>query len=180
MLIPWPAVVLILYIIISIPRGFLEHESMDFQFIGPDRQPPVSTFLKKYISMVRAIKLTNLPNYNAAIFLVYSELNVDAWHHHLKGYHNKKLIEYLTYGFPLSLQDHTNLSNNTVTDNYSAIVLTSAIPLLPTIILPQFPLDIQQYLNKEISLDAILGPFSHIKLPDFYCSPLLTRPKNTH
>ena len=27
-------------------RSFLSHESMDFQFIWPDRQPPTSTYLK--------------------------------------------------------------------------------------------------------------------------------------
>ena len=84
-------------------RGFLAHESMDFQFIGPDRQPPTSTSLKEYINMATGIKATNLPNYKAARFPIHSGLNIDAWRHYLKDYPNKKLIEYLTYGFPLSL-----------------------------------------------------------------------------
>ena len=81
--------------------------------------------------MATAIKSTNFSNYKAVRFPIHSDLNIDAWCHYLKDYPNKKLIEYLTYGFPLSLQGHTNLSYTVVTNHYSAT---------------QFPLDIQHYL----------------------------------
>ena len=89
-------------------------------------------------------------------------MNIDTWRHYLKDYHNKKLIEYLTYGFPLSLRD-TRLTITEVTNHYSA---------------RQFPDDVQSYLDKEISLGAILGPFNKVPLEKFHCSPLLTRSKD--
>ena len=76
---------------------------MDFKFIGPDRQPSTSTTLRDYTHMANIIEATGLPNYKLARFPIQSGLNLDAWRHYLKDYHNKNLIEYLTYGFPLSL-----------------------------------------------------------------------------
>ena len=143
-------------------RGFLAHTSMDFKFIGPGR-PPTSTTLKDYIHMATVIQATGLPNYRLARFPIQSGLNIEAWRHHLKGYYNEKLIEYLTYGFPLSLQHDTCLNNTVVVNHYSA---------------RQFPANIKSYLDKEISLGAILGPFPEITFNKFHCSPLLTRPKD--
>ena len=144
-------------------RGFLLHESMDFKFIGLDRQPSTSTTLRDYIHMANIIEATGLPNNKLARFPIQSGLNLDAWRHYLKDYHNKKLIEYLTYGFTLSLQNGTQLGNTVVNNHYSA---------------KQFPADVQLYLDKEISLGTILGPFSKVVSKKFHCSPLLTRPKD--
>ena len=145
-------------------RGFLAHTSMEFKFIGPDRAPPpTTTTLLDYIHMATVIQATGLPNYKLARFPIQSGLNIQAWRHHLKGYYNKKLLEYLTYGFPLSLHTDTCLNNTSVANHYSA---------------KQFPADIKLYLDKEISLGAILGPFPDITFQKFHCSPLLTRPKD--
>ena len=38
--------------------------------------------------------------------------------------------------------------------------------------------DINQYLQKEIKLDAILGPLDHWPVPGCHVSPLMTRPKD--
>ena len=143
-------------------RGFMAHKSMEFQFIGPDRPPPTSTTLSDYINMATIIEATGVPNYKLARFPIHSGLNIDTWRHNLEDYHNKKLIENLTYGFPLSLQPDTRLTNTEVTNHYSA---------------RQFPADVQSYLDKEISLGAILGPFTKVPFEKFHCSPLLTRPK---
>ena len=136
---------------------------MDFKFIGPSRPPPSSTSLGDYIHMATVIQATGLPNYRLARFPIQSGLNLDAWRHHLEGYYNERLIEYLTYGFPLSLQDKACLNNTVVANHYSA---------------KQFPADIKSYLDKEISLGTILGPFPEVTFNKFHCSPLLTRPKD--
>ena len=81
----------------------------------------------------------------------------------MKDYHNNKLVEYLTFGFPLSLRQVTHLSNTVVNNHYLA---------------KQFPSDAQHYLYKEISLGAILGPFNKVPFKKIHCSPLLTRPKD--
>ena len=93
--------------------------------------------------MATVIQATGLPNYRLARFPIQSGLNIEAWSHHLKGYYNERLIEYLTYGFPLSLQHNTCLNNTMLANHYSA---------------KQFPADIKSYLDKEISLGHI-GPF---------------------
>ena len=49
-------------------RGFLPHDSMDFEFIGPDRQPSSNTSLKDYIHMANIIQATGVPNYKLARF----------------------------------------------------------------------------------------------------------------
>ena len=49
--------------------------------------------------MVKAIQL------QISRFPLHLGLNIDAWHHHLRGYHDKFLIQYLTFGFPLSTVD---------------------------------------------------------------------------
>ena len=110
--------------------------------------------------MARAIEATSVPNYRIARFPVHLNLNINAWRHHLKGYHSKHLIQYLTFGFPLSL---SNSSSPNSANHHSAIQFGSAV---------------SDYLAKEIALGAILGPFDEIAHPPFHCSPLLTRPKD--
>ena len=144
-------------------KGFLAKTSTDFQFCGPDREPKATYTLEDYICMAKAIRSTRLPNYKFARFPVPSSLNLDAWRHHLKDYHDQRLLQYLTYGFPLSINNPSNLHNTDVKNHHSAM---------------QFPAAIQQYLTKEVQLGAMLGPFPLIDYDDFHCSPLLTRPKD--
>ena len=74
------------------------------------------------------------------------------------------LLQYLKLGFPLSVTDPDVLSNTVVNNHFSAL---------------QHPIAVQDYLNKEKSLAAILGPVYEVSYPGFHCSPLLTRPKDT-
>ena len=55
-------------------RGFLA--SLDFTFIGPDRQTFSISDLKSYIDMARTIGATWLPNYQMARFPVHSILTL--------------------------------------------------------------------------------------------------------
>ena len=131
-------------------RGFLAHESLDFTFIGPDRQTTTISDLQSYIYMASTIGATGLPNYQTARFPVHSDLNIAAWRHHLQGYHNKYLIQYITFGFPLSLSKDSSPSNHSVV-HFESVV--------------------SDYIDKEIALGAILGPFDEIEYPSFHCSP---------
>ena len=67
------------------------------------------------------------------------------------------------YGFPLSTVD-LNLTYNTERSNHHSAL--------------QFSLAIDHYLNKEVGLGAILGPYEVINYDRLHCSPLLTRPKD--
>ena len=95
---------------------------------------------------------------------VSSSLNILAWEHYLSDYPDQRVIQYLKFGFPLSLSDDHNLHNtNNISNHASAI---------------QYPKAVEEYLNKEIALRAILGPVAEVPDKDYHCSPLLTRPKD--
>ena len=113
--------------------------------------------------MVTVIRDTKLPNYKMATYPVCSKLNLHAWHCYVHDYHDKRLIQYLTFGFPLSIQDDSNLHKTEITNHYSAV---------------RFPGAVSQYLNTEIQMGAILRPFQEVQYDHFHCSPLLTRPKD--
>ena len=73
------------------------------------------------------------------------------------------LIEYLKFGFPLSLSDPGCLQNTEVTNHHSAL---------------QYPSAVNDYLRKEMALGAIVGPTFNTFSDAYHCSPLLTRPKD--
>ena len=143
--------------------GFLNHKQANFTFVGPDRQIQKCNTVEAYIQMARAIHDTGMPNYKFARFPLQSGLNIKAWASYLEDYHDQLLIQYLTYGFPLSIVDYSLTHNTEVSNHHSAI---------------QFPAAIDHYLSKEVSLGAILGPYDSIDYEDLHCSPLLTRPKD--
>ena len=143
--------------------GFLVLEDSQFQFIGPDRASPSSLSLNDYISMAKSIRSTGLPNYRQARFPVHSDLNIQAWESLLKDSPNTRLLDYLKFGFPLSLCNHEFLANKDIVNHFSAL---------------QHPSAVTEYLQKEVKLGAILGPFEEVPYHEFHCSPLLTRPKD--
>ena len=137
-------------------RGFLAHDNLQFTFIGPDRQTPNNSDLASYIQMARAIKATGVPNYQMARFPVQSNLNIDALRRRLMDYPNKFLIQYLTFGFPLSLSKDSSPTSTDAVNHHSAI---------------QYQAAVNDYLSKEITKGAILGPFEKVGIPEFHCSP---------
>ena len=143
--------------------GFLNHKVADFTFIGPNRQIQKTNDIEAYMNMAKAISDSGVPNYRCARFPLHSGLNIQAWDHYLRDYHDKFLIQYLTYGFPLSAVDRNLSCNTVITNHYSAL---------------QFPDAIDEYLQKEVGLGAILGPYDCIDYDKLHCSPLLTRPKD--
>ena len=92
-----------------------------------------------------------------------SGLNINEWERELRDYHDPLLLQYLKFGFPLSLLHSHELSNNTVSNHHSA---------------NQFPNAIGEYLENEYALGAMLGPLDQVDSQHFHCSPLLTRPKD--
>ena len=92
-----------------------------------------------------------------------SGLNIPAWERELQGYPDDRLLQYIKFGFPLSLISPDRLHNQEVSNHFSA---------------RQYPQDIQKYLSKEISLGAMLGPVDSVDSREFHCSPLMSRPKD--
>ena len=144
-------------------RGFLATTVKQFQFIGPDRYPQKLEYVSDYIAAAKIIKDTGLPNYRQAQIPVISDQNIAAWEEYLVDYPDPFLLQYIKFGFPLSLIDDCRLSNTEVHNHFSA---------------NQHPDSVQDYLDKEIQLGAILGPVDKVQSKDFHCSPLLTCPKD--
>ena len=142
---------------------FCPKKKRHFEFIGSDRDLCEYKNIDQVIKVAKKIKETGLPNYKQARFPIKSDLNLPAWEKYLADYPDKRIFQYLKFGSPLSLTDPDVIHNQVIDNHFSAL---------------QYPVAIQQYLDKEIDLGAILGPTSVIPSPQFHCSPLLTRPKD--
>ena len=92
-----------------------------------------------------------------------SGLNIPAWEELLMDYPDKHLLEYLKFGFPLSITN-SQLHNQSIVNHHSAL---------------QFPEAAEKYIQQEKAHGALLGPAKDIQCPHIHCSPLLTRPKDT-
>ena len=143
--------------------GYLAHDATDFCFVGPDRLPQSIDTVDQFVAVAKIIQSTGLPNYKMARIPVSSSLNIQAWENYLSDYPDKRVIQYLKFGFPLTLLDDHNLHNTDISNHASAI---------------QYPKAFEKYLNKEIALGAILGPVAEVPDKDYHCSHLLTRPKD--
>ena len=139
------------------------HLDTSFQFIGPDKDFVLIDSVEKCLEVADVILATGLPNYKMARIPIRSGLNLLAWGQYLADYPYQRLLQYLTFRFPLSIKEGQALSNHDVTNRFSA---------------RQFPDAILDYLHKEIKERTIVGPVTEINHAAFHCSPLLTRPKD--
>ena len=148
-------------------KGYIAIESAPFQFSGPDRAPVDLASVSQYLNIARIVKQSGFPNYRYTRFPLKSGLRIEAWNKYLEGYKDQKLVQYLQFGFPLSLTDSDSLGNHNIRNHHSAL---------------QFEDAVWAYLTKERSHGAILGPIEHFDShPDHslvHCSPILTRPKD--
>ena len=144
-------------------KGLINHVISEFQFVGPDRAPVEITTVEQCIKIASIIRSTGVPNYQKARIPLVSGLNIKAWEAYLKDYIDPLLIEYLKFGFPMSILDYEALNVTSVTNYHSAT---------------QFSQAVDEYFKKELDQRTILGPVTEIHSDMFHCSPLLTRPKD--
>ena len=111
------------------------------------------------LEVANIIRDTGFPNYRVARIPLVSDLVIKAWECHLRDYPDKILINYLKFGFPLSINDHTKLANTKVNNYASALHFPDA-------------------LAKEKDCGAMLGPVDKVNSLHYHCSPILTRPKD--
>ena len=98
------------------------------------------------------------------ILLIISDLLALIWRLEIGNYPNKKLLQYLAFGFPLSLNEPETLGNKAIKNHISAL---------------QYLEVVERYLAKELEAGAIIGAISDINNFHIHCSPLLTGPKDT-
>ena len=120
--------------------------------------PIAETYMKIY----SAVRKTGLPNYLEAKIPIPSDLKCDTWDTLLADYDDGEIAHYLRYGWPSSYTAFT--PPTPASRNHPSAVAHSA--------------NIDRFLEKELSKDALLGPFS---VPPFspWCQicPLMTVPK---
>ena len=113
--------------------GYLSQESTDFEFIGPDRHPVAIPTLPQLMDIADIIRGTGFPNCKVARIPILSGLNVKAWESYLQDYSDKRVVQYIRFGFPLSLIEAGELGNKELTNHYSAC---------------QYPEEVQKYIDK--------------------------------
>ena len=144
--------------------GFHSDDSTGMVHFGP-AQVMTAHHIDSLIKVSNIIKSSGVPNHKLAKFSVPSSFNIPAWQSYLSNYRDPLLIEYLQYGFPLSLVQNSfkariSTYNHSSADNYAESIDT--------------------YLKEEISYGAIMGPFQKPPLSDVNVAPMLTRPKDTN
>ena len=111
------------------------------------------------LDIYTAVRDTALPNYLSARIPIPSQINCDAWDHLLQGYADAEIADFLRFGWP---GGYTAPSPPTPSQTNHPSALN-------------FPNDVQRFLDKEVALGAMLGPFP---VPPFgewsQVSPLMT------
>ena len=102
----------------NVPDKHWVHDTANFTFIGPDSQDIPHNDVDSCITLSKAIRDTNLPSYRMARFPVQSGLNIEEWHHCLKVYQDKRLMQYLTFWLPLFINNSDSLYNRETTNHY--------------------------------------------------------------
>ena len=143
--------------------GFISHKPSNFKFVGPDRKPQVIDNIDKCLTIAKTIQSTGVPNYQQARIPLKLDLNIEQWELELKDYPDTLLIEYLKFGFPLSLVALNEFNNTHIINHFSAT---------------QHPEEVERYLHTETERGAMLGPINQVDSNAFHCSPLLSRPKD--
>ena len=125
-------------------RGYIALQPTDFRFIGPDRLGIDTSNLDLYLKVAGTVRQSGLPNYRQVRIPINSGLNIQAWQHHLSDYGDQLLVQYLQYGFPLSIRDPDMLVMRNVKNHYSAL---------------QYHESVASYLTREKALGAIMALF---------------------
>lgn len=102
------------------------------------------------------------PNYKGArIPLKHTNLKIDRWRHHLIGYQNIEIIQFLEFGFPLGLQGEPELES--CTRNHGSSY--------------EYYSFIDAFIASEIDKNGLTGPCMEAPWLDMICTPLMTAVK---
>lgn len=108
------------------------------------------------------IKAYSLPNFLGAKIPVASDMNIANWEEALVDYHDKDLVVFLKYGWPVGF--HNKDHPVSIQENHRSA--------------QHHPTHVQRFIDKELGFKALAGPFTE---PPFkpWCrlSPLMTREK---
>ena len=117
-----------------------------------------------YLHLASAVKDSGVPNYMGMRVPLPSTFDLEYIKQEICGYHAQKLLEYLTFGFPLGLDPKVLIASNANDNHASAVQHAEAI---------------DEYIAVEKEQGALLGPFKCKPHAEFTWSPLMTRPKGS-
>ena len=90
------------------------HQSTCFEFIGPDREPVDLSNVQEFLEIAHIINDTGTSNYKQARIPIKSGLNIEAWEENQRNYPDTRLLQYLRFGFPLSITKGEKLNGGEV------------------------------------------------------------------
>ena len=101
-------------------KGYIALQPTKFEYIGPNRLGIDTKNSDQYLRLAKMVRESGLPNYRQVRVPIKSGLNIENWRRHLIDYKDQLLIQYLEYGFPLSMRDSESLSDLNITNHFSA------------------------------------------------------------
>lgn len=107
--------------------------------------PPLRTRADKCLHIYTAVAASGMPNFSGARIRLPSAFNLPAWRRLLAGYHDAMICDFLEFGWPMN---YTRAYPPAPVDKHHASALA-------------FPDHVSDYLETEVSLGAIMGPFPH-------------------
>ena len=102
-------------------RGYMALEPTSFHFIGPDRAPIDTDSCDNYLHVALIIKQSGLPNHKQVRVPLNSGLCIESWKKYLLEYKDQKVLQYLQFGFPLSISQPELLDNQSPTNHFLAL-----------------------------------------------------------
>ena len=106
--------------------------------------------------MASTIKASGVPYYKGIHVPLASTFSLEYIKQEIQDYHDQILLDYLTFGFPLGLNEGVNIPSN-ATDNHASA--------------NQFPEAVDDYIVLEKQHGALVGPLSAKPHKDFTWSP---------
>ena len=117
---------------------------------------------EKVCNMHRAVRQSGVHNFQKCRLPVSTQVNTQFLEHELVNYHDFKVVEFLKFGFPINYEG-PELGETRTTNHKGAV---------------DFPDEIGEYIKKEISMGAIIGPFtSNPLISGLKFNPLNSCPK---
>ena len=92
-----------------------------------------------------------------------SGFNVDFLKKNIEDYHDKQLMDYIRFGYPLNISAKAKIENNAATNHASA---------------RYFPEFVATYINTELDAGALIGPLDHPHIRTLRGLPLCPSQKN--
>ena len=112
-----------------------------------------------YLRAVDLVVASGVPNYKCARIPLTSGFNWDYIEHHIQDYHDKIILDYIKFGFPLSIMADQVIESG-AEDNHSSAKAYSD--------------EVSQFISEELEYEALLGPFDQIPHSEFTWAHLMT------